>query len=55
MRDIALIASKFGSVYPEPRYDPNCDLTGEVFGLPDGKINMRDLGWVAIFFGEVAS
>ncbi len=52
IRDIALVASKFGVEYPDPRFDPNCDLTGPTIGVPDGKINIRDIALVATHFGE---
>jgi hypothetical protein len=39
---------------PEPNcpHNPNCDLNGDVTGVPDGKINMKDIGLVASRFGE---
>ena len=52
IRDIALVASKFGVTYPDPRYDPNCDITGPIIGVADGKIDIRDVGLVALHFGE---
>ena len=52
IRDIALVASKFGVVYPDPRYDPNCDITGPTIGVADGKIDIRDVAVVALHFGE---
>ena len=53
IRDIGLVASKFGAVYPDPRYNANCDLTGPTLGVADGKIDIRDIAMVSIHFGEV--
>ena len=53
IRDIALVANKFGAVYPDPRYDANCDLTGPITGVADGKIDIRDIALIAIHYGEV--
>ena len=53
IRDVALVASKFGVNYPDPRYDPNCDLTGPTYGLADGKIDIRDIALVAMQFGKI--
>jgi len=52
LRDIALVASKFGANYPDSKYDINCDLTSRTFGQADGKINIRDIAQVAIQFGK---
>jgi parallel beta-helix repeat protein len=46
MRDIGLIARKFGIQYPDPFYDPNCDI------IYDLRIDMRDIGTTARHFGE---
>jgi len=53
IRDVALVASKFGVNYPDPRYNPNCDLTGPTQGLADGKIDIRDVAVVAKNFGKI--
>lgn len=47
IRDIAKIAKLFGVIYPDPRYDPNCDLNC------DGKIDIRDIATAAKNFGYV--
>ena len=36
-------------------HHPNCDLTGDRIGVPDGKINMKDISYVARRFGETDS
>jgi len=53
MRDVSLVASKFGVNYPDPRYDANCDITGPTPGVADGKIEMRDVSLVASNFGKI--
>ena len=45
--DIASIAVLFGVNYPDPRYDPNCDLNC------DGKIDILDVAMAAINFGYI--
>ena len=52
MRDIRKVAKLFGVNYPDPNYEPNCDVTGPTAGVPDGKIDMRDIRLVAKHFGE---
>jgi len=47
MRDIGMVARLFGVNYPDPRYNPNCDV------IYDLKIDMKDVGTVARHFGEV--
>ena len=46
IRDVALVAKLFGVIYPNPRYDPNCDL------IYDGKIDIKDVARVAKNFGK---
>jgi hypothetical protein len=46
MRDVSMVARLFGVNYPDPKYNPDCDING------DGKIDMRDIGSVAKHFGE---
>ena len=53
MRDIRKVAKLFGVNYPDPNYEPNCDVTGPTAGVPDGKIDMRDIRGVAKHFGEI--
>jgi len=52
MRDIRAVAKLFGVSYPDPRYNPNCDVTGPTQGVADGKIDMRDIRAVAKQFGK---
>jgi len=53
IRDIAKVAKVYGISYPDPRYDPNCDLTGPIKGVADGKIDIRDIAVVAKRYGEI--
>jgi parallel beta-helix repeat protein len=46
MRDIRAVAKLFGVSYPDPRYNPNCDIND------DRKIDMRDIRAVAKQFGK---
>jgi len=52
MADVGAVARLFGVTYPDPRYNPNYDITGPTTGLADGKIDMRDIGVVARNFGK---
>jgi len=52
MADVGAVARLFGINYGNPQYNPNCDITGDVIGVPDGKIDMRDIGTVARNFGK---
>ncbi len=52
IRDVAMVARLYGVEYPDPRYDPNCDLTGPTQGVADGKINIRDVALIARHYGE---
>jgi len=53
MRDVSAVAKLFGVNHPDPKYDPNCDMTGPTPGVADRKIDMRDVSLVASKFGEV--
>ena len=53
MRDVSMVARLFGVSYPDPKYNPNCDITGPTQGVADGKIEMRDVSLVARNFGKV--
>ena len=52
MRDVSKVARLFGFIYPDPRYEANCDITGPTPGVADGKIEMRDISLVASNFGK---
>ena len=53
IRDVAKTAILFGVIYPDSRYEPNCDLTGPIRGLADGKIDIRDIATVVKNFGKI--
>ncbi len=49
---------KYGEYWHDPPcntcpHSPNCDITGPPPGLPDGKINIRDVALVASHYGEI--
>lgn len=46
MWDVGLVARLFGKKYPDPMYQPNCDV------VYDLKIEMRDVGTIARHFVE---
>ena len=52
IRDVALIASLFGSVAGDGRYDRRIDVTGPTYLFPDNKIDIRDVALTAMHFGE---
>jgi parallel beta-helix repeat protein len=52
MADVGAVARLFGVAYPDPKYNPNYDITGPVTGTADGKIDMMDIGTVARHFGK---
>ena len=52
IRDIAIVAKRFGAVVGDGRYDRRCDITGPAYLVPDLKIDIRDIALVAKHFGE---
>jgi parallel beta-helix repeat protein len=50
--DVAGICSRYGAKPPDPRYDPNWDITGPTQGLADGKIDARDVSLVSSKYGQ---
>jgi outer membrane protein assembly factor BamB len=51
-RDVAKACSLYGVKIPDPKYNPNWDLTGPALGLPDGKIDARDVSLIASRYGQ---
>ena len=47
VRDVAAVATLLSVDYPEPDYNPNCDI------VYDRKINIKDIVAVARHYGEV--
>lgn len=52
IRDIARVASLFGSLQGDGRYDLRADITGPTYLEKDDKIDIRDVALVARHFGE---
>ena len=52
IRDVAIVALRFGSEEGDETYDARADITGPVHLVPDGKIDIRDIALVALHFGE---
>jgi len=51
MRDIGNIAIRFLTDPTSPLWDPAADITGPEYLVPDGRVDMRDIGFVARNFG----
>lgn len=52
IRDVAIIAVRFGSEEGDEMYDSRADVTGPIYLEKDGKIDIRDIALVALHFGE---
>ncbi len=52
IRDVAVVALRFGSQDGDGRYDARADITGPIYLVRDGKIDIRDVALVALHFGE---
>ena len=52
MRDIAVAAKAFGSYPSHPRWNPDADITGPVYLVPDNKVDMRDVAVTSRNFGK---
>lgn len=52
MKDIALVAAAFGTSPGHPRWNPEADITGPTYLVPDNKVDMRDVSLVAKNFGQ---
>jgi len=52
MKDVALVAAAFGTYPGHPRWNPDADITGPTYLVPDNKVNMRDVSLVAKNFGQ---
>jgi hypothetical protein len=51
MKDLGIAGRAFGPVRGDSRWDTRADITG-LASLPDGIVNMRDVGLIAKHFGE---
>jgi PKD repeat protein len=52
MKDIALVAAAFGTSPGHPRWNPDVDITGPTYLVPDNRVDMRDVSLVAKNFGQ---
>jgi PKD repeat protein len=52
MKDIALVAAAFGTFPGHPRWNPDADITGTTYLVPDNRVDMRDVSLVAKNFGQ---
>lgn len=52
IRDVAIVAVRFGSEDGDEKYDSRADITGPTYLKKDGKIDIRDISLVGIHFGE---
>jgi PKD repeat protein len=52
MKDIALVAAAFGTSPGHPRWNPDADITGPTYLVPDNRVDMRDVSLVAKNFGQ---
>jgi len=52
MKDIALVAAAFGTYPGHPRWNPDVDITGLTYLVPDNRVDMRDVSLVAKNFGQ---
>lgn len=55
MKDVGRAARAFASYPGHPSWNPHADITGETILVPDGKVDMRDIAYIAKRFGESAS
>jgi len=51
IKDVVIVASKFGCKVGNEGYDIKADITGFKYLVPDGKIDIKDIGEVAKRFG----
>jgi hypothetical protein len=52
MKDIGTVARAFGTVPGDLDWNPDADITGLEYLIPDSKVDMRDVGLTARHFGE---
>jgi hypothetical protein len=52
MKDIGTAARAFGTGPGDPGWNPDADITGPEYLIPDRKVDMRDIGLAARHFGE---
>jgi len=52
IRDISVAAQAFGTIAGDPRWNPDADITGTMYLVPDGFVNIRDVALIAKNFGK---
>ena len=52
IKDVAIAALSFGSYVGHERWNPHTDITGPTLLEPDGKVDIRDLGLIAVNYGK---
>jgi hypothetical protein len=52
MKDIGKSAKSFGSMPSDDLWNPHADKTGTEPLVPDGKVDMRDVRFIARHFGD---
>jgi hypothetical protein len=52
MKDIAIAAKAFGSYPGHPRWNPDADVTGTEYLMPDSQVDMRDIAVISRNFGN---
>ena len=52
MKDIGIAARAYGSLPGDPLWNPQADITGPEHLVPDGTVDMRDIGLIAKHYGE---
>jgi len=50
--DIAIVAKAFGSYPGHSRWNPNADITGKNYLVPDGFVDAKDLAFICKNFGR---
>jgi len=55
MKDIGASARVFATIPGDIDWNPHVDITGPEHLVPDSKVNMRDIGLIARYFGETYS
>ena len=52
MKDVGSAAKAFWTRHGNPDWNPHADITGPAYLVPDGKVDMRDIAFIARRFGE---
>ena len=52
MKDVSRAARAFGTIPGDMFWNPHADITGPEYLVPDGKVDMRDIGLAATDYGK---